>query len=436
MKKIFGVFIILLILVVVILIINRSNIHESIISVKKKNLGEPIEKTTGLINNEFFSIETGENGDAIKNTKGINNALKYACEHNIEYIKLKQGIYIIDGIGNKGEKKGIQIESNITFDINNSILKHKDNDQKRYSIINIDDEENITICNGIIIGDKDEHIYEDGTNEWGFGIEILDSKNITVNNVEIYNLIGDGILITGDSFQVNINNNNIYDCRRQGISVCGGEKIQISNNEIYQIVGTAPQSGIDIEASEGKNKVKDIIIKSNKIYSTKSNLSIISSINVENAKIIGNELQGDLLICDVANQIEIQDNIIKNGDIHAYITKPIYNTDRSIDDVYILNNIIENGSIILNSKDKKIVYGKVLINNNTINEGIIELYSVNAEINNNSITNLDKREYCFKIEKVKEDMEQYVIKMRENDISGTYNNQIIKEEGIQILNEQ
>ena len=122
MKKIFGVFIILLILVVVILIINRSNIHESIISVKKKNLGEPIEKTTGLINNEFFSIETGENGDAIKNTKGINNALKYACEHNIEYIKLKQGIYIIDGIGNKGEKKGIQIESNITFDINNSII--------------------------------------------------------------------------------------------------------------------------------------------------------------------------------------------------------------------------------------------------------------------------------------------------------------------------
>lgn len=435
MEKRYFIILFLVILVAIIIVLNKNSIEKVIVDIRKKSFGEPIDIETGIINNEFFSIEMGENADAEKNTKGINNAIKYAYKNNIEYIKLKTGKYIIDGVGKKKEKKGIQIKSNITIDLNNSILKQKITNQKRYSVINIDDEENITIYNGIIAGDKEEHIYEEGTNEWGYGIEIVNSKNINIKNLEIYNFIGDGVLVTGKSINIDINNSNIHDCRRQGISICGGEKIKIYNNEIYTIGGTNPQSGIDLEADGASNKIKNIVIENNKIYSTKSNLSIISSINVEDIKIIGNDLHGKLLICDVANQIEIQNNIIKDGDIHAYITKPIYNTDRSIDDIYIINNTIERGNILLNSQNKKIVYGDVEIKKNTIKEGIVELYSINATIEKNSIINSSEKEYSLKVGRVIEDKDQYKIKLNENNIIGTYKNQIVKEKGIQIINE-
>lgn len=435
MKKKYCIVLFFGILSAIIIALNRNSIEKVIVDIRKKSVGEPINIKTGLINNEFFSIETGENTDAEKNTKGINNAIKYAYENNIEYIKLKTGIYSIDGIGKKKEKKGIQIKSNITMDLNNSILKHKITNQGRYSVINIDDEENITVYNGIIVGDKEEHVYEKGTNEWGYGIEVVNSRNINIKNLEIYNFIGDGVLVTGKSINIDINNSNIHDCRRQGISICGGEKIKINNNEIYLIGGTNPQSGIDLETDVPSNKIKNIVIENNKIYATKSNLSIISSINVEDVKIINNELRGELLICDVANQIEIQENIIKDGNIHAYITKPIYNTNRSIDDIYIINNTIERGNILLNSQNKKIVYGSVEISKNTIKEGIIELYSINGTIEKNNIINSEEKEYFLKVGRVIEDQDQYKIKLNGNDIIGNYKNEIVKEKGIQIINE-
>lgn len=435
MKKRYFIILFLVILVAIIITLANNSIEKVIVDIRKKSFGDPIDIETGIINNEFFSIETGENTDAEKNTKGINNAIKYAYKNSIEYIKLKTGTYSIDGTGQKKEKKGIQIKSNITIDLNNSILKQKITNQERYSIINIDNEENIIIYNGIIVGDKEDHVYGERTNEWGYGIEIVNSKNVNIKNLEIYNLIGDGVLVTGEPINININNNNIHDCRRQGISICGGEKIKIYNNEIHTIGGTNPQSGIDLEADGTNNKIKSIVIENNKIYSTKSNLSIISSINVENVKIINNELHGELLICDVANQIEIENNIIKDGNIHAYITKPIYNTDRSIDDIYIINNIIESGNILLNNQNKKIVYGDVEIRKNAIKEGIIELYSVNGIIEENSIINSSEKEYALKVGRVIEDQVQYKIKLNKNKMLGTYKNQIVKEKGIQIINE-
>ena len=124
-----------------------------------KRQGEPIELSTGMINNKYFGISSaGKNAN--QTTKGSNNAVEYANKNNIEYIKLEQGTYLIDGVGQKDIPKGIIMKSNLTIDFNNATLKHIKNSSVRYSVINLHQVENVAIKNALIIGDKDEHDYD------------------------------------------------------------------------------------------------------------------------------------------------------------------------------------------------------------------------------------------------------------------------------------
>jgi hypothetical protein len=72
----------------------------------------------------------------------------------------------------------------------------------------------------------------------------------------------------GISKNVTVKNSEISFNRRQGITVAGVENMKIINNKIHDIKGTAPQSGIDIEAGFFPNM--DILIKDNKIYNNES----------------------------------------------------------------------------------------------------------------------------------------------------------------------
>jgi hypothetical protein len=56
--------------------------------------------------------------------------------------------------------------------------------------------------------------------------------------------------------------------RRQGITVGGADNVLITNNQIHDIQGTAPQSGIDLEGGVGENgnPNTNIHIKDNRIY--------------------------------------------------------------------------------------------------------------------------------------------------------------------------
>ena len=68
------------------------NLFDDVIeNIKLRQYGEPI-GNDGLINNEYFAISLS-NDNPKKNTKGINAAIEYAFKHNIEYIKLQNGVY-------------------------------------------------------------------------------------------------------------------------------------------------------------------------------------------------------------------------------------------------------------------------------------------------------------------------------------------------------
>ena len=227
---------------------------------------------------KYNIVPTPTNAQAT--TDSINKAIQDAKLLGYEKIRLEEGEYWICSDNNirwGRPKEGIFIPSNTEFDLNNSVLRLRPNDNIVYGIIQLHAVENVTIKNGHLIGDRYEHTYTphpDGshaTHEYGFGVHILASDNITIEDMTIEQMTGDAIIAIGSAQALNpdgsnryctnlvIQNNKLFDCRRQGISICHAVDVYIYNNEIYHIGryrsaedrepvdGTDPGSGIDVE---------------------------------------------------------------------------------------------------------------------------------------------------------------------------------------------
>lgn len=138
----------------------------------------------------------------------------------------------------------------------NSKLKLIPTDRERYQVLAIHGVENVTVSNANIEGDLKKHKGTKG--EWGFGIDIRNSKNIKIQNATISNCWGDGIVVaygnkgflgrnTFETANVKISGFNISNCRRNGITVGGVNNLILNNGVISKIKGTAPETGIMIE---------------------------------------------------------------------------------------------------------------------------------------------------------------------------------------------
>ena len=292
---------------------------------------------------EINDLSTSSSESAARsNTEKLNNHLKnVANSDDYQKIKLKEGTYYfyidIDtaiSISSYKENKVTYRMDNIYLNLNNSKIKMYgtlDNpiSDYRYYIFKIDDVKNVSISNGIIVGDRKSHDYSIthpdadilNTHEWGMGINIKDSKNVTIKGLEIYDTTGDGIRIQdGMSFdsdtcsEVNntngiyLKNNKIHGVRRDGITIIAGSNIEITGNEIYNIggnynhldgttkTGTDPRAGINLERnksetcgytdpSTGKSKtqieefIRGVIITNNKIYNNaKKDITFLNGI--------------------------------------------------------------------------------------------------------------------------------------------------------------
>lgn len=204
-------------------------------------------------------------------------------------------------------------KKNVTIDLNDSIIELKvmgclpsGYGFPNYELFNFVDCENFVIKNGTIIGDRTTHFYETpdiqntgATHEWGCGISIASSgyyerdksnpvQSVVGNqtgfncsghifNLKIYDFIGDGITVKNgmSEGEINIENCEIYKCRRQGISIGDSDVVIINNCHIHHIgvecdgiIGTAPMLGIDIEPRSGTYCVNKVEIKNTIIDNT------------------------------------------------------------------------------------------------------------------------------------------------------------------------
>lgn len=282
--------------------------------------------------------------------------------------------------------------------MNNSKIIHETNSSIRYTIFAVYNVENVTISNGTLIGDRYTHGYDtiDSTHEWGFGVEIQGSKNINVQNLEIKELTGDGIIVSrydveGEkkaSEEVNVSNNLIYDCRRQGITVGHAKNVKIYDNEIKNILGTSPASAIDIEPDDSTQLAENIEIYNNKLYNTNNRLNVVRAIKyVKDINIHDNEINGNISVYGTKDKIRISRNKISNGNMYFNIEEKFIDNPDFMNKIEMTENTITNCDFHVNNVNN------LLIENNNIEKTKMYIISSNVAVSNNVFSNL--RDYEF-----------------------------------------
>ena len=157
---------------------------------------------------------------------------------------------------------GITIGSNktITFESGGKILL-KPSSKAGYQIFRINGVTNVTLYNPVLVGDRAKHIGTSG--EWGNGISMNASSNITIYNANITDCWGDGMYIgQGSSISKNITIKDPYlrNNRRAGISIIAVDGLLLDNLYAGYNAGTVPATGINFEPNKATSELKNIVL--------------------------------------------------------------------------------------------------------------------------------------------------------------------------------
>ncbi len=183
----------------------------------------------------------------------------------------------------------LRVGSNTELIIDGDIFLQPNN-LKGYRIVLINGENVSLQGKGKIIGDRMNHLGQEG--EWGMGIHISGANNVSVGGITIQDCWGDCIYVDNKTKNTEINKCRIVRGRRQGISVISAKDVVIRNCSILDVSGTSPEFAIDIEPNEG-DSVDNVLIEQVKIQNCKGGIlsyggakkASIGSIVVRNSRI-------------------------------------------------------------------------------------------------------------------------------------------------------
>lgn len=179
--------------------------------------------------------------------------------------KTRNEIYIDDGIyylsAQQESDQCITINSNSFVTLDGEI-RLRPNAFKGYKML-FTRGNNIAIQGkGSIVGDKDNHLGNDG--EWGMGIYVSGGQNICISELIVKNCWGDCIYVTRKANKVSIDGCYLGNSRRQGISIISADSVFVKNCQIKNIGGTPPGYAIDVEPNKG-DSVKYVLIDGVKV---------------------------------------------------------------------------------------------------------------------------------------------------------------------------
>lgn len=282
------------------------------------------------VENDRFGIDS-TGGSARATTDGINAALEWAKGQGYAYVRFPEGTYMIQCNWQdrfSAPTDGILVPSGLTLDLGDATFMMEPNSYPEYCIFGIVNQSDVTIVGGTLIGDLGQHVYAPSalspTHEFGFGICVSASRNVLIQNVAIKNMTGDGIILEGSyasladggmiSSKVRILGCDISNCRRQGISVIGAPDSEIAGNRIYDIKGTNPQFGIDVEP-EFDYIVDNLVIRRNVIAGCAG--GAVSCHSGSNYQVYDNACQGNILAV-FSTGVKIYDNTVDGSVIQVY----------------------------------------------------------------------------------------------------------------------
>ncbi len=261
--------------------------------------------------------------EPVKTTDNLQAAIDWSVEEGCGIVRLPAGHFLIGKYGNDVYQAGISLHSNMAFLLDkNAIIEMAPNDKWNYSTVTVREKSHVVISGGTILGDRYGHTFEPSdsggvAHDEGHCITVShESEYVTIENTTLTRATGDGILLVASGsedssvWHIDIRNNNIFNNRRQGVSIVGGRHVLIEGNEIHHIRGTAPQFGIDVESLSYYSG--DITIRSNHFHHNRG---------------------GDIVNTDGRNLL-IEDNILEQGEGNErYIDGPLVyykNSDQTI----------------------------------------------------------------------------------------------------------
>lgn len=123
---------------------------------------------------------------------------------------------------------------------------------------------------GLITGERDVH--RGTTGEWGMGVLAFAANDWSIGpGVRINNCWGDGIYVGGERRVGDfchgflIDEVEVWNCRRNGISIVGGRNGEIRRVHIHHVRGTGPEGGIDLEPDHPSKPNRNITIRDGRI---------------------------------------------------------------------------------------------------------------------------------------------------------------------------
>ncbi|MBW2453778.1 MAG: right-handed parallel beta-helix repeat-containing protein [Deltaproteobacteria bacterium] len=230
------------------------------------------ESSEYVIDLQHWGIDN--NGTDPTGTKDkLNEAIAWAVDNGHGTVRLPAGTYLVGEKTSDIYSGGIELQDDMVFALDpGAIIQMFDNDTWNYCAVAVTGRQDVVITGGEIRGDRQNHVFAGGgAHDEGHTICVQnESERVLIDDVRISQANGDGVLIVGQGGDgssckdITIRQSEIFDNRRQGVSIVGGVRVLIEENEIHHIEGTSPQFGIDIESLSYESR--DIVIRGNHFH--------------------------------------------------------------------------------------------------------------------------------------------------------------------------
>lgn len=254
---------------------------------------------------------------------------------------------------------GLHLRDNSVLIFNEkSKLILKPTSKGTYDIVNIQFANNVKVFNADIQGDIGRHIGDSG--EWGMGIAIRSSSNVSLYNPKVEDCWGDGIyvgfvwdkakkVLHDESRNIEIYNAFVNNNGRNGLSVVAVDNLIVSHSLFANNKRTFPKSGIDIEP--GPKLTVNVLLDNNvtcyngargvdlylttiaKNIKNNTTVKIINHTDIQSP--IGIRISGysaEKKFYNIKGNIEIINPILKNNKIEAVL---IEKNQNYMPDIYI-----------------------------------------------------------------------------------------------------
>ena len=211
-------------------------------------------KTIAVTPEMYGAKGDGTTDDTVAIQNALNSGYNVRFSSKTYKINLAYDPYFLYDIG-------LLVPSNIDIDLNGATIKMGESNNGMYAIFMLDESENVSIRNGIIIGDR--LIHHGAIDESGMGIYTRNTENVTFENLIIKDCWGDGLYIGYDienkiDKHIRVNNVTIDNARRNACSLINVEDIVFTNCAFKNTNGGSLQSGVDCETNYTYQKVKNV----------------------------------------------------------------------------------------------------------------------------------------------------------------------------------